>query len=187
MGYPKEVGGALDGARVFNHIEQQLAVHLVVQVVDFVVGIADGVGFGGVEVQHRLDAFVQHPRGFLGHHRNVDQRLQRRLIAHRQADFGDALGIVAHPLQFRRDVQHRDNRPQIAGHRLLRGDEVEAEFLDFEPLPVDVVILLDHLARHRQVAVLQRLHRLMNGDAHGYPHRLHILLQLGQPLVEIFP
>ena len=71
---------------------------------------------------------------------------------HGDADLGDALAVVAHPLQLARDVQKGDQRPEVSGRGLLRGYQVDGAFLDVVPLLVDDVVLLDDLSAQLEIA-----------------------------------
>ena len=60
-----------------------------------------------------------------------------------QRDLGDALGVVAHALEVDDDVQDRDDRAQVASHRLLGGDQLDRLLLDLEALAVDQRVVVD--------------------------------------------
>ena len=68
-------------------------------------------------------------------------------------DLGDALGMVAHPLQIGDNVQYRDDLTQIGRHRLLAGDKIDAFFLDLPSPLVDEDIVGDDLLGVRGIAL----------------------------------
>ncbi len=75
----------------------------------------------------------------------VRQGLDERLVAVHEDDLADALGVVADSLQVADDAQDRDDLPQVGGHRLLRGDQIDALVLQCPALPVDLGVVVDDL------------------------------------------
>ena len=128
---------------------------------------------------------MQHLRRLGGHPGNVNQGFQRRVVAHPQADFGDTLSVVPHPLQLHGDVQQGNNGPQVAGHRLLSGDQVDAQVLYFVPFAVDMVILGNQLLGFSQVPVFQGRHGADDGLVHHIGQQQHLGLQVFQLAVQV--
>ena len=80
-----------------------------------------------------------------------------------QRDAGNALAVVAHPLQFGGNLQNGRQRTQVARHRLLHGDQRQAVVLDGEAFLVDQAVVRDQLSGGIQVATLQNVHGIENG------------------------
>ena len=72
---------------------------------------------------------------------------------------GDVDRVVAHPLEIVGDLERGGEHPEVAGHRLLEGEEVDALLLDLDLHAVDDPVALDHPARLLAVALQQRLDR----------------------------
>ena len=66
-------------------------------------------------------------------------------------DLGVAGGVVGHPLEFGGDVDHRRDRPQVAGHRRLGGDQEERALFGLPAVVVDVPIGGHDLAGERDI------------------------------------
>ncbi len=80
----------------------------------------------------------------------------------RIADHASAIaGMVGYAFQLRSDSHIGDELAQIAGHRLLQGDGLDAEFFNFPLQGIDVGILLEHFLRGFSVIVDQAAHRLL--------------------------
>ena len=60
-------------------------------------------------------------------------------------DLGDVHGQVAHPLELADHPQRGDDDPQVAGDRLLQGEQRERRVLDPLAGPVDLGVGADHL------------------------------------------
>ena len=72
-------------------------------------------------------------------------------------DLGDVHREVAHPLQLADHPQRGHHDPEVAGDRLLEGEQGERRLLDPLARPVDLVVGGDDLLGHLGVAVEQRL------------------------------
>ena len=176
---PDEPGGALDVARVLVHKRQQLAEDLIVELVDLVIGVPNDSRQVVVALVQGGQAVAQHADGDVGHARDVDQWLERRIVAHADADLGDALGVVAHALKLGGHLHAGDQHAQVAGHGLLGRHDVDAQLLERQMPLVDVVVFLDDPARQLQVAQAERLDgtldRLLNHAADEQEFILHVL------------
>ena len=149
---PDEPGGALDVARVLVHKRQQLAEDLIVELVDFVICVPNDSRQVVVALIQGGQAVAQHADSDVRHARDVDQRLQGGIVAHADADLGDALGVVAHALKLGGHLHAGDQHAQVAGHGLLGRHDVDAQLLERQMPLVDVIVFLDDPARKLQVA-----------------------------------
>jgi hypothetical protein len=100
---------------------------------------------------------------------------------------GNALGVVAHPLQVGDDVQHRRDRSQVARHRLLGGDQRQRALLDLEALAIDQRVVGDHPLRSGTVALIQRYHRTIDRLVHHAGQQQKLFLQRVELRVEVCP
>ena len=105
------------------------------------------------------------------HVRDVDVRLERRLLVQFERPLGDVHRQVADPLDVGDDLERGHDEAQIGGDRLAAGEHEEGEFVDLDLVAVDRLIALDHLARRGVVAPQQRVDRpsdlLLGAAAHG--------------------
>ena len=114
----------------------------------------------------------------LRHARDIDVGHERRLVGEHERDLRDALGVVGHALEIDDDVQHRDDRAQIAGQRLLRGDQLEALVLDVVALLVDAQVVGDDLAGKIEVAFGERPDGALDSVVDHRAEQQHLLLDL---------
>src|SRR5439155_11176453 len=106
----------------------------------------------GVAAHEGVHAPAQHGAGKLVHARDVDQGLERRLVAYDDADGGDALRVVAHALQVGDDVEHGGDDPQVGGYGLLGGYQQQTVLLDAKALLVYLEIVVNDLLRLLDIA-----------------------------------
>ena len=78
-------------------------------------------------------------------------------------DLGDVQREVTHPLDVGDHAQARDDDAQVAGDRLLAGEQVERVGLDLLVELVDRRVAGDHRLGGLQVGVEQRLGRVVDG------------------------
>ncbi len=98
-------------------------------------------------------------------------------LARNKHALGDVFGQIAHPLQIVVDLQHGHDEPQIGGHRLIEGQNLEALFLDLDLHAVDLGVVGDHLLGHHGVAIDQRGDRLGDGLFDQRADEQNLLLQ----------
>ena len=78
-------------------------------------------------------------------------------LGHAQAgDLGDVDREVAHPLEVADHAQRGDDHPQVAGDRLLQGEQGEGRVVDPLAGRVDRLVGADHLLGDLHVAGQQR-------------------------------
>ena len=77
-------------------------------------------------------------------------------------------------------MDHREQQPQVAGHRRLQREQRLDLVLDGEEVPVDLVVEGDHLVGELAIPLLERAHRAVDGADDALPH----LLELGLDLLE---
>ena len=105
-------------------------------------------------VEHLLE---DAPRA-IGDHRQAGRHRHRVLVGQLYGALGDVGGEVADALQLVVDLDDGDDEAQVAGHRLVQRQQLEALLLDLDLDLVDLHVGGDHLARLRHVARLDRLH-----------------------------
>ena len=96
-------------------------------------------------------------------------------------DLGDVDRQVAHPLELADHPQRGDDHPQVAGHRLLEGQQREGVVLDPLAVGVDGLVGADDLLGHGGVAAQQRL----GGAAYGHLHLTAHLGEIGEDGIEL--
>jgi hypothetical protein len=118
---------------------------LIIQSVNFVIMVADRRGGDNVPIDERIEAVSQHVSSFFCHARDVDKRLQRRLVAHQEAYLRDPLGIIANPLKFNRYMQRCDEDSQVTSQGPLSAYQVDTQFLQIKAFPDDNIIVLHNV------------------------------------------
>jgi len=103
------------------------------------------LGALGVLGDEGLDRVVEHGYGEGGHLDDpVANRLRHRGQAAQAQDVpGDALGVVAHPLELEVDLDRAVGEAEVDAHGLLPHEELEAEPVDRLLLLVDVLVAQD--------------------------------------------
>ena len=183
--HPEQVCGARDGARIGHHKDQELAEHLVVELVDLVVALGDGTCGFDVPADKGVDLAHQQLAADLGHARHVDQRLQQRLVGQPLCQHGDPLGVIRHALEFRGNGRHGKDQAQIARHGLLAGDQREARFFNLPLRLVDLLVACDEFLREFFVVLGQRLDRLLLQLVHHRRQVYELLFDLSQLQIEV--
>jgi hypothetical protein len=128
-----------------------------------------------------LQAAPEHADGFLGHGRQIRQRPHERLAAVQEDDLADALGIVADPLQVADNAQRRDDLAQVRGHRLLRGNQIDAPVLQLPAFLVHLGVVGNDLFGRFGIQLLERLDRAADGVTDHLAHLQNVVFQLLDP------
>ena len=145
--------------------------------VDLVVARADRGGLGGVQADQRVDAVAKQKLRLLAHQPQVAGKLRRRIEDQPPHLAGDIHGQVADPLQIVVDLQRGNHEPQVAGHRLVQGERLEALFLDLDLAEIDFLVQPFHLFGQLVVAQLDRPDRLLHLAFDHGAKRQDLLLQ----------
>ena len=152
-----------------------------VRAVDELVELDEALRARDVALAERVQRDAHHLLGALAHLRkDVGESGIRLDIGDELRELRDRHAAVARALEQEVDVDHRQQEPQIAGHRRLQGEQRLDLLLDREEMAVDLVIERDHLVGKLAVALLKRARRAVDGAQDALPH----LLQLGLDLPE---
>src|ERR1051326_6548550 len=129
-----QFNGTRNGARVFQHVGQELAKDLLVEIVDDVVVQDDLFREIGIRVYERIQALFQNFLRCIAHNREIDQALQLRLLNQFHRTFRDVDRDVADALDVFDDLQCRRNESQIASNGLFQREDFIAGvvYRDFE-------------------------------------------------------
>ena len=112
--------------------------------VERVVGGQHRLGQRHVAADERVEGVAQHLLRELAHARDVDQRLDRRVLQVALAGLGDVDGQVADPLEVGVDLDGGDDDAQVGGHRLVQRQQLEAAVVDFDVEVVDRLVAGQH-------------------------------------------
>ena len=126
-----------------------------------------------------VERVAQHRLGDVGHPRDVDQLLDRRVAHVAPHRLRDVDRQVADPLEVGVDLDRRDDRPQVDGHRLVQRQQLEAAAVDLDVQLVDRPVAGQHPVDHGGVAFDQPLDRRAD-PVLGQPAHLE------QPRLELF-
>jgi hypothetical protein len=186
LGDEGDAHGAADVLRLLDHVGQELAEELHVQRVDRVVGREHLARQIDVAVDEGVERLVQHRRDRLAHARDVDVRLERRLLVELQGALGQVHRQVADALEVGDHLERRRHEAQVGAGRLAQGEDVQAQVIDRHLGRVDGAIGLDHPARQVGVALHQGLEGVGDHLLDGGAEVEDLLLQLLE-LVFIMP
>ena len=114
---------------------------------------------GGVAPDEGLQRVGEHLPGQPGHVDDLGLRRDGPGLNQPLGRLGDVDRVVAHPLEVVGDLERRGEHPEVARHRLLQRQQVDALLLDLHFHGVDHPVPGDHPARLLAVALQQRLHR----------------------------
>jgi DNA-binding response OmpR family regulator len=136
--------------------------NLAVDLIDFIIRRAKFAGQVGIEIHQRIQAQAQHGLRFPRHIRDVIWRRDGLQPCQRQRPLGDVDPQIAHPFQVVIDLQHRDDKAQIDGYRLVEGEDLQAFLFDIHLELVDLHVLIDHLVSKGLVALTDGFDRQCN-------------------------
>ena len=151
---------------------ERLGEGLLVQAVEQVVVVVDGLrhrDVAGLQDRGQLARDTHRARVHLLEEVRQGRR-DHRMRVPQSRDLGEVARQVAHALEARAHPQRRDDGAQVAGHRLLLGDEEHAPLVEVLLQGVDRAVGVDDPLGQRQVTREQRAPRLVDGDAHLAAH-----------------
>ena len=171
---------AINVLRILHHVSEKLAEDLRIVGVDHAIAFDDfarALGVGGHESIQRI---ADHRLDNLGHARQPDIGLERRLHVELDHALADVYAQVADALQVGGELERDGDKAQVGGDRLALGENAQAQLvrLDFEP--VDLMIELDHAAREFGIALRQRAHAARDHLFHARAHDEQAVVQLRQ-------
>ena len=116
-----------DGLRVLEHEGEGLAEDLRVQLIDFVIVLANLEREIGIFPHEGVEAFADHALGDARHAWNVDIGFELRFLVQFQRAFADIDRHVADPFQIGGDLESGGNEAQVASGGLMQGQELDAQ------------------------------------------------------------
>ena len=128
----------------------------------------------GVLLQEGFDGFPEHADGELA---EFDKQGGGRLglqSTDRQHLAGDAFSVIADALQLLVDLDGREDEPQMAGHRLVADEELQAQPVKVGFQLVDILVPQDHAVGQLPVALHQRLQARVQCALAQYGHLLDL-------------
>ena len=138
---------------------QQLAEDLRFQRIQRIVFVEDVLGQGGVAPDERIERVAEHALSNGRHPRNVNQLLDWRVSGVLTRRLGNVDREIANPFQVGVDLDGRDNRSQVDGHRLVKRKQCETAIIDLDVQTVQRSVAGDHTVDQRAVAFDQTPHR----------------------------
>ncbi len=163
MSGPLQVVRLIDGIGVGDHPLDELGIHAVEQLIDFIIPIGNDACRGGVLLDQCFHRLIEHTHDQFGHFGQVLRRLGQRMCAQHHVHACDALGVIAHALEFTCHFDDGCQHSQIAGDGLLGGDRDQAVKLDVKSALVDPTIVDVNRASGLQIPLHQRINRVQDG------------------------
>ena len=139
----------------------------------------------GVPGDEGVQALLDHALRALGHPGEVHVGLELRLLVELDGALADVHRLVADALEVGDDLHGRRDEAEIAGRRLLEGEQLHALLVHLHVVGVHLLVALDDLAGHRVVPLEQRGHHpadlVLDQPAHGEQgllERLELLVEV---------
>ena len=125
----------------------------------------------------RVERQAQHLAGQPAHLRQVEIGFELRLVIQIDRRAGDVAGVIGDAFQDGRDLDRRDDQPQVARLRRMDGKQLDAEPIGLQLQRVDAVVVSQHLLRQVRVALYQRPRGMVNGVLDFAAHQQHMIAQ----------
>src|SRR5208283_4435574 len=103
----------------------------VAHAVDDVIHFEHGLRKLGFALDERLQGPAHHGADGGGHAADIDRQLYGRQVDQVHDALGDIYSLIAYALEVGVDLGDGQNKAQIDGRRLLRGQDVEGQFVNF--------------------------------------------------------
>ncbi len=103
---------------------------------------ADLAGRGGIAADERLERVGEHLAGQPGHLDDLRLRRDGPRLGQPLGRLGDVDRVVADPLEVVGDLERGGEHPEVARHRLLQREQVDALLLDLHLHGVDHAVAL---------------------------------------------
>ena len=182
LGDHQDIEHALALLRIFGNIRDQVLLALCEQVVNHVVVFYHAPRQRQVAAHERIQAVRHHFDGGLRH--LLDMLVMAARTGQVGDDFGDIARLVADALDIRDHFQYRGDQAQVACHRLLLQQELEAHGFNLALLAVDLLVNADGGGGELGVARQQRLDRAGNRVLAQCPHGDQLVVQFDELCVE---
>ncbi|MCY1199358.1 hypothetical protein D9M72_107600 [compost metagenome] len=181
------VDGARNGARVFDHVGDEVAQRALPFLVHFLVAAHDGGGLDGVEAGEGVQRLVQHGAHVGGHVAQFDHRDVAQFgLVDAARDRGDLLGLVAGTLHVGQHLGHGHQHAQVDGGGLVPRQDPADALVDLDFVAVDFLFPLADLLDQRQVAAGQSVDGLLDHGFHQAAHLQELRTDTFQIRVELF-
>ena len=116
----------------------------------------DVTGEREIPLDVRVQRVAQHPLCDVGHPRNVDELLDRRVTQVATPGLGDVDRKVSDPFEVGVDLHAGDDGPEVDRHRLIQGQHLEAAAVDLDVQLVDRLVAAEHLIDELRIPLDQR-------------------------------
>src|SRR5258708_19045872 len=120
----------LSHLRLFVHLSHEHDKSFILHTVDDVIHFQHSLGELCFAFHERLQGAPHHGAYRGRHATDIHRQFHGRQFNHVHDSLGDVYSLIAHALEVGVDLGHRENKAQIGGRWLLRGEDVEGEFID---------------------------------------------------------
>ena len=174
----------LSHLRFFVHPSHEHDKSFIAHPVDDVIHFQHSLGEFGFTFHERLQRAPYHGADGGGHARDIDRQIDSRQFNQVHYALGDVYRLIAHALEIGIDLGDRENEAEIRGRRLLRGQDVESQFINLALGGVDVTLVFEDQLTACEIALGIRLggaiNRQFRETAHAeqfLPEVFHLLLK----------
>ena len=170
-GYQKRVERLLGYLRLFVHLPDQDDKGFVPHAINYVIHFEHGLGEFGFTFDKRFQCPAHHGADGRGHARDVDWQFDSRELDQIHDALCDVYGLVANALEVGVDLGDRQNKSQVGGRRLLRGQDIESEFVNLALSCINEAFIFEDELAAREVALgiglAGAIHRQLRQTAHA--------------------
>ena len=182
---PHDLERAADGARVFHHEGDALALNGLVFLVDHLVFLRRPQRRHGIHAREGIERIVHHLRDLPAEMLDLAVLVRRPLHGgEARGDVADLLALIADALEVGDGLDDGDDHPQIAGGRRPNREDAAAFLVDRHLHAVDLVIVRRDRFAQTAVAFDQRRDRLVQLLLDESAHLQHLVADLLQVFVE---
>jgi len=185
FGDEDELEGGIDDAGIPHHVGEQFAEDLVAVVVYLIIGGEDFLREVDVAADDGVESVADHFFGKLAHTREIDVGLDAGMAEDALRGLRDVHGLVADALEVVVDARNGQDKAEIDGHQLMKGQQLDDAVIDFDLQFVDGIFFIENALGKLFVGFQDRMDGLMDGALGEAAHPQEALFQLVQIFFEV--
>src|SRR5215470_9397956 len=128
---------------VFEHVGKQLAEHLLAYIVDVFVALDDTFCQFRIAIYKSVQTFFQDSLCGGRSNRNIDDRLQFRLMHDFQCSAGYVDAVIPDAFDVADDLHSRRDETKIRRDRLVAGKNLKTDVIDVQFKLIDLIVFVD--------------------------------------------
>jgi hypothetical protein len=172
-------------AGIAHHVGEQFAENLIAVLIDLIVAGHDFLREFDVAADDGVQRIAHLLLDDLGHAGKIDVGFDAGMAKDAQGALRDVDGLIADALKIIVDAGNCEDKAQVGGHELVKGEELNDAVVDFELEFVDGVFFIEHALGQLFVGIKDGVDRLMHSALGEAAHPQQPLLELVQILFEV--